>query len=578
MEKRDILVIFVAIIIVLIMAMYIKPLVTGKEAKLIPDEISGLFSNNNTSPNNENRFEESSRTDGPISQVPLIKSITPDTMKPFDPTASIDVIGENFKETMLVRVFSDSDNKTYNITLDGGKLRAENLMLSEGNWTVKIVDTDSNVTYNTQHIIQVIPTPTPVPTWDGNPKPLDIKEKYETNPWGRVYPSDQIVNTTKMNTYINFSGVTGVISNPISIPYGYWDIVYTVDYRTEIANPKNDEVFEFNRQFKEPNVSYEGNFTLLYLSGNPIPILVPNKQRVEGETSFRPSKDTVLTKIPKDEEPNATPPFETETTEYETGSLPALVETVGYMKPVFQMVITNFDNPSDPPIVITPSGGIDPLQWDEAVHKKEAEKIMTQKGKKEYFDSEEYQDAWEDKWKSIKDPRPWKERIYGPGNYTFDIFTQSIDSYNIQILVPEATWTQNQSDEDVISKNEKENIRFMLNSFVNNFNEIISPEYFSNLSEYIDIHNYSSDDMKLIMSNYMQARAAGIIIKDTILNDVSLRGYLGKTNKLVQSTDATIKGSFKIDYNGYEKYVPFDIELKKVDNKWKFVNSPVIRY
>jgi len=218
------------------------------------------------------------------------------------------------------------------------------------------------------------------------------------------------------------------------------------------------------------------------------------------------------------------------------------------------------------------------LQWNEAVHKKEAEKIMTQKGKKEYFDSEEYQDAWEDKWKSIKDPRPWKERIYGPGNYTFDVFTQSIDSYNIQILVPEATWTQNQSDEDVISKNEKENIRFMLNSFVNNFNEKISPEYFSNLSEYIDIHNYSSDDMKLIKSNYMQARAAGIIIKDTILNDVSLRGYLGKTNKLVQSTDATIKGSFKIDYNGYEKYVPFDIELKKVDNKWKFVNSPVIRY
>lgn len=577
MEKRDILVIFVAIIIVLIMAMYIKPLVTGKEAKLIPDEISGLFSNNNTSPNNENRFEESSRTDGPISQVPLIKSITPDTMKPFDPTASIDVIGENFKETMLVRVFSDSENKTYNITLDGGKLRAENLMLSEGNWTVKIVDTDSNVTYNTRHIIQVIPTPTPVPTWDGNPKPLDIKEKYETKPWGRVYPSDQIVNTTKMNTYINFSGVTGVISNPISIPYGYWDIVYTVDYRTEIANPKNDEVFEFNRQFKEPLVSYEGNFTLLYLSGNPIPILVPNRGRVESETVFKPSKDTVLTKTPSDE-PNANPPFETATSEYETGSIPALVETVGYMKPVFQMVITNLDNPSEPPIVITPSGGIDPLQWNEAVHKKEAEKIMTQKGKKEYFDSEEYKDAWEDKWKSIKDPRPWKERIYGPGNYTFDVFTQSIDSYNIQILVPEATWTQNQSDEDVISKNEKENIRFMLNSFVNNFNEIISPEYFSNLSEYIDIHNYSSDDMKLIMSNYMQARAAGIIIKDTILNDVSLRGYLGKTNKLVQSTDATIKGSFKIDYNGYEKYVPFDIELKKVDNKWKFVNSPVIRY
>ncbi|MDD1725035.1 MAG: hypothetical protein LUQ07_07895, partial [Methanospirillum sp.] len=47
MEKRDIIVIIVAIFIVLIMAMYIKPLVTGKEAKLIPDEIAGLFGKNN---------------------------------------------------------------------------------------------------------------------------------------------------------------------------------------------------------------------------------------------------------------------------------------------------------------------------------------------------------------------------------------------------------------------------------------------------------------------------------------------------------------------------------------------------
>jgi len=49
MEKRDMIVIIVAIFIVLIMAMYIKPLVTGKEAKLIPDEISGLFGPKNDS-------------------------------------------------------------------------------------------------------------------------------------------------------------------------------------------------------------------------------------------------------------------------------------------------------------------------------------------------------------------------------------------------------------------------------------------------------------------------------------------------------------------------------------------------
>ncbi|NLE04003.1 MAG: hypothetical protein GX638_04245 [Crenarchaeota archaeon] len=306
-------------------------------------------------------------------------------------------------------------------------------------------------------------------------------------------------------------------------------------------------------------------------------MLVPDKSREESETDFKPSKYTVLTKTP-DDEPNAIPPYETDTIKYVSGTQPALVETVGYMKPVFKMVIKNFDNQSVPPIVITPSGGIDPLQWNEAVHKKEAEKIMTQKGKKDYFESEEYQDAWEEKWNYIKDPRPWKERIFGPGNYTFEILTQSIDSYNIQILVPEAASTQDQSDENFVSKNENENIRVMVHSFVDNFNTIIGPEYYSNISEYFDVKNYSSDEIKLIKENYAQKRAAGIIIKDIIFNDISLRGYLGQTNKLVYGTDATIKGSFIIDHNGYEKLAPFDLELKKTDNSWRFVNSPDIRY
>jgi hypothetical protein len=47
MEKRDIIVIIVAVFIVLIMAMYVKPLVTGKPVQLIPDELSGLFGGGN---------------------------------------------------------------------------------------------------------------------------------------------------------------------------------------------------------------------------------------------------------------------------------------------------------------------------------------------------------------------------------------------------------------------------------------------------------------------------------------------------------------------------------------------------
>jgi hypothetical protein len=47
MEKRDIIVIVIAIFIVLIMAMYIKPLVTGKPVQLVPEEISALFGGKN---------------------------------------------------------------------------------------------------------------------------------------------------------------------------------------------------------------------------------------------------------------------------------------------------------------------------------------------------------------------------------------------------------------------------------------------------------------------------------------------------------------------------------------------------
>jgi len=561
------------------MAMYIKPLVTGKEAKLIPDEISGFFLKSNNSTRNTDEIEKNYPINNDIQNysLPSIKSINPNETKP-NSLSRIEIEGDNFKESMKIMVFSDSQNKSINTTLEGDKLIGNNVFLSEGNWIVKIYDPELNNTYNTKHIINVVPTPTPGPTWDGNPKPLDIREKIESKSWGRSYPSDSNVTSSIMNTYVNFSGVTGVISNPISIPYGFWDIIYTVEFRTEIANPNDDKVFEFNRQYKEPLVSYEGNFTLLYLSGNPIPILVPSKTRVENKSLFKPSKDIVLTKIPKDESPNANPPFEIETTEYLPGTLPALVEAVGYNKPFFKIVLHNLDNHNEPPIVITPNGGIDPLQWDEKVHKKEAEKIMTQKGKKAYFDSIEYQDAWEEKWKYIKDPRPWKERIYGSGNYSFEIFTQSIDSYNIQILVPEAIWIQNKLDEDDIYKDENKKIRLMVNSFVDDFNAILSPDYLNNLSEYIDTNNYSSNELKILKEDYMQTRAAGILIKETIFNDISIRGYRDKTNKLIQSTGAIIKGNFIIDYDNYEKYVPFDIEMEKINNNWKFVNSPVIRY
>lgn len=98
MEKRDMIVIIVAIIIVLVMAMYIKPLVTGKEPKIIPDEISGIFGNKNESTdvenisNNETNFSQfGNLTDNPENQTNVanesmvIQNLSIDNISPIQP-------------------------------------------------------------------------------------------------------------------------------------------------------------------------------------------------------------------------------------------------------------------------------------------------------------------------------------------------------------------------------------------------------------------------------------------------------------------------------------------------------------
>lgn len=141
MEKRDIIVIVVAIFIVLIMAMYIKPLVTGKEAKLIPDEISNLFKKDNLSNISEDDKDHPMKSEEQIYSNLSITSISPNDMKP-NSTSIIEIKGKNFTESMEIQVFSDSHNQTFNTTFENDKLIGKNVVLSEGEWIVKIFDTE----------------------------------------------------------------------------------------------------------------------------------------------------------------------------------------------------------------------------------------------------------------------------------------------------------------------------------------------------------------------------------------------------------------------------------------------------
>ncbi|HWQ66593.1 MAG TPA: hypothetical protein VN372_06960 [Methanospirillum sp.] len=91
MEKRDLIVIAIAIFIVLVMAIYIKPLVTGKEVKLIPDEISALFgakkqtpADNNTSITNISLYDNNTSVRNITSVINATPNLT-NTSKP-EPT------------------------------------------------------------------------------------------------------------------------------------------------------------------------------------------------------------------------------------------------------------------------------------------------------------------------------------------------------------------------------------------------------------------------------------------------------------------------------------------------------------
>ncbi len=576
MEKRDILIIIVAIFIVLFMAMYVKPLVTGKPVQLIPDELTKMLNGGNqTEVNNTSLSNTSVKR---ITSMPKVTSINPQNLTDDGNASTIVIEGKNFTESMdTVSLVNDGVTKTFLSELNNGTLTVHNVTLPEGSWTVKIVDNDTKVTYNTSRSVVVNALITPVPTWDGKPIPLQATEK----PTGtifksRPYPEEVMVpNKTPMLTLSNFSGVRDVSTDPIFIQYPYWDLTYNVDFRTEIANPKDtsNNVFEFNIEYKEPLVTYEGDPIIYYEGNSSIPTMISAKDKKESDTVFVRSSDKAIIKVPNDE-PDASPPYDVTTED----APPSLVESVGYMKPDIKIIVKNVDDPSSVPIIITPNGGIDPLQWNEAKHKTEAENILKQQGRQDYFDSEEYQDAWDKKWKTIKDPRPWTQRIYGPGNYSFTIDTQSIDSYNIQIKVPEQTNTSYIPKIDQKYTLEQNEIKKQLSGFFTGFNENLSVTYFTNITDYLASDLTTPEKAQEIYQNYVQTRATGVKVTDVVVDDILVRGNIGKDNTLIQADTATARGNLKVILNGVEKTIPFDLVFVKEPSGWKFKTLPDIRY
>ena len=248
MEKRDLLVILAAICIVLLLAMYVKPLITGQEVKIIPAELEGLLSGKDDSAHVESPDDSFYFPTPTPEPGPSYTSIIPDSFAPDDPNATIEIIGRGFTPSMGIIVDKEGINQTLTTRLEEDRLVAYNLSLTKGRWVVKFFDSTSNVTYTTQHVVNVIPTPTPDPGWDGKPVSISPEEEIRYGILPREYPvtSDQrysfAVPPVQLKTYTTINGKNSQITGPINIPSQYWELWYSVDLPEDLQNPMMEEI------------------------------------------------------------------------------------------------------------------------------------------------------------------------------------------------------------------------------------------------------------------------------------------------------------------------------------------------
>jgi hypothetical protein len=176
MEKRDTIVIIVAIIIVLIMAMYIKPLVTGQPVKLIPDELAKMFGGGNQIEiaNNTTFLNQSSKVAN---------------------TSSFEI--------------PHSSNKSVNASANMSPPTPSPTPTWSG-------------------------TPVQVGLQGGSSSSYIYPREYPVDPDTRYSFSQE---SFPLIPYTTFTGKNSVKTNPIEIPTGYWELWYTVDMKDDLLHP-----------------------------------------------------------------------------------------------------------------------------------------------------------------------------------------------------------------------------------------------------------------------------------------------------------------------------------------------------
>ena len=243
MERRDIIVIIVAVFIVLIMAMYIKPLVTGKPVQLVPEELAGIFGGKNQTQmgNNTSVFNDTLNSNR---DVPSIISINPTNLSAGQVEKTITLEGKNLSISTNVTFVSGGLKKVFPVQNVNGSYQVSDVSLPEGNWSVQVQNGENGSVVNSSFILHVAPIVTPVPTWNGS----SVNVGFQNGSSGaymypRNYPVDSnpvysfSQQSTPLISYTTFSGQYSAKTNSFHIPTGYWELWYTVEVSKDLSNP-----------------------------------------------------------------------------------------------------------------------------------------------------------------------------------------------------------------------------------------------------------------------------------------------------------------------------------------------------
>jgi hypothetical protein len=152
---------------------------------------------------------------------------------------------------------------------------------------------------------------------------------------------------------------------------------------------------------------------------------------------------------------------------------------------------------------------------------------------------------------------------------------QSIDSYNIKIKVPELE-SGHEKGSDNLYSNETENIRNRLNLFKDEYNNILSSDT-GNLTSFFSGEKLSDDEIRSIISEYIQKRAGGLIIKDINLNDIHIIGKFDSEGYLREAYSAMAKGSMTLERDKITRTVPVDADLLMDRSEWRLRDPITIR-